>query len=154
MDPRILLHNLDQLLVHKCATKLFQISSSHFIISGSKNVKRKFVDLFYLFIVPNVQNTILCSTSKDSWIIRRPLEWENVMDRLCNNNQECSHMHFVKLFATWTQRTAALWPSNLWTGDPTPAEVRLRRSNIRTELSADLKKKKRKVMEHHKSFKH
>lgn len=47
---------------------------------------------------------------------------------------------YQKTKITWTQRTAALWPSNLWIGDPTPLEVRLRRSNMRTELSADLER--------------
>lgn len=39
---------------------------------------------------------------------------------------------------TCTQRTGSSWPWNLWTGDPTPSVVRCRRSNMWTELSADL----------------
>lgn len=45
---------------------------------------------------------------------------------------------YVSSAQTCTQSTAAVWPSKICTGDPTPPEVRFRRSNMRTVLSADL----------------
>lgn len=99
----------------------------------------------HLLIIPNVQETIFSRTSKYRWFVWRPLNKTSCYWHILQYNDNIYIMpkgmkSYQKTKITWTQRTAALWPSNLWIGDPTPLEVRLRRSNMRTELSADLER--------------
>lgn len=53
-----------------------QTISTFLLVSSihSRNILRVDTDYFYLFIIPNVENSILCRTSEDSRIVRWPLE--------------------------------------------------------------------------------